>query len=90
MDEKKVTILEQRYYFELIPHNKYHIIKKQFEYDKEKKLYYSNNPDDIEEYKIKYVDLFHLADEFEMKYNKEKKRWYTYKGNSKIDEMFYE
>ena len=54
------------------------------------KLYYSNNPYDIEVYKIKTIDLFHMTDELEMKYDKVKKRWYTYKGNNKIDEKYYE
>jgi hypothetical protein len=97
MDEKKVSIFEpkdklsekERYYFEWIPQHKYYMIKKHFPYDKEMKLYYSNNPDDVKDYAIKHIDLFHLADELEMKYDKEKKRWYTYKGNDKINEKFY-
>ena len=98
MDQKKVSIFEpndklsekERFYFELIPSNKYYMIKKHYQYDKEMKLYYSNNPDDVKDYKKMYIDLFHLADELEIKYDKEKKRWFTFKGNDKIDEKFYE
>ena len=63
---------------------------KKFKYNKEAKLYYSHNPEDVQDYKIKYIDLFYLADELELKYDKEKKRWYTFKSNDKIDNKFYE
>ena len=98
MDEKNISKFhafqsdedKPRYYFELIPRNKNYIIKKNFAYDRDAKLYYSHNPEDVQDYKIKYIDLFYLADELEIKYDKEKKRWYTFKSNDKIDDKFYE
>ena len=98
MDEKNISKFNSfqsddekpRFYFELIPRNKNYIIKKHFPYDREIKLYYSHNPEDVQDYKIKYIDLFYLADELELKYDKEKKRWYTFKNNDKIDDKFYE
>ena len=98
MDEKNISKFNSfqsddekpRFYFELIPRSKNYIIKKNFAYDRDVKLYYSHNAEDVQDYKIKYIDLFYLADELEIKYDKEKKRWYTFKSNNKIDEKFYE
>ena len=80
---------QQRYYFEYIPQEKYYEIKRKYGYDRDVKKYYSNNLDDVINYQIKHIDLFHLAFELEMKYDKENKRWFTYNGNKKIEEKFH-
>ena len=82
------TVDKTRYYFEYIPYTDKYKIKRNFKYDTDVKKYYSNDVDDVKDYKLVHVDIFGLTDSLDMKYDKDIKRWVTYAGNDKIDNNF--
>ena len=80
---------DKRYYFEYIPYADKYTIKRNFYYDSDVKMYYSNNADDVKDYKIVHVDIFGLTESLNMKYDKDIKRWVTYSGNEKVNNCYF-